>query len=74
MNTLFIKIILCSLFIILYGCFGGKKNNKNIKEELINENELVQLDSLKGYNDDSFFDSSQIPNLKILGIPYLDLT
>ena len=59
MNTLFIKIILCSLFLLFYGCFGGKKDKKNTKEELINENELVQLDSLKGYNDDSFFDSSQ---------------
>jgi len=47
------------LLLTIYGCFGGKKNKKDSKEELINENELVQLDSLKGYDEDAFFDSSQ---------------
>ena len=45
---------------MLVGCFGGgKKNKSNEQEESIRDNELIQIDSMGVYKQESFFDSSQ---------------
>ena len=59
MNKLLAKIILCSLAISLYGCFGSGKSKEKSKEELIDEKELLQLDSSGANYEESFFESSQ---------------
>lgn len=58
-KQLLAHIILCSLMISLYGCFGGGKNKDEPKdEEIIDDQELVLMDT-EGSEEESFFDGSQ---------------
>ena len=57
LKQLLAYIILCSLMISLYGCFGGGKNKAESKEEVIDDTELIQED-IEESNED-FFDSSE---------------
>ncbi len=59
-NHRYFNLALCLLTFLLFGCFGGGKKNKSDQaEERIKESELMQLDSLGMYKQDTFFDSSQ---------------
>ena len=58
MKQLLANVILCSLLISLYGCFGGGKNKGDSKDEAIDESELIEMDTEES-NKDSFFDSSE---------------
>ena len=57
-KQLLANVILCSLLISLYGCFGGGKNKGDSKDEAIDESELIEMDTEES-NEDSFFDSSE---------------
>ena len=57
-KQLLANVILCSLLISLYGCFGGGKNKGDSKDEAIDESELIEMDTEES-NKDSFFDSSE---------------
>ena len=57
-KQLLANVILCSLLILLYGCFGGGKNKGDSKDEAIDESELIEMDA-EETNEDSFFDSSE---------------
>ena len=57
-KQLLANVILCSLLISLYGCFGGGKNKGDSKDEAIDESELIEMDA-EETNEDSFFDSSK---------------
>jgi hypothetical protein len=58
MKQLLANVILCSLLISLYGCFGGGKNKGDSKDEAIDESELIEMDTEES-NEGSFFDSSE---------------
>ena len=60
-KQLLAHIILCSLMLSLFGCFGGSKNKEQptSQEESIDDAELIQIDSQEENSKDSFFDSSE---------------
>jgi len=60
-KQLLAHIILCSLMLSLFGCFGGGKNKEQptSQEESIDDAELIQIDSQEENSKDSFFDSSE---------------